>query len=183
MGDGSNSVLKIVLLLFLVGNLVMLGLNTSSYWDREISRKDEIERAKRNAAKIRRFSLDYLADIDRIDRGNFRKVDRESVYFEECLNTVGLNPTQDRIQIPIAARTTKGRRFEEEEWKLQFTARDKQFDLRTLCRLCDQIETLSPGFQIKEADFGRRSESWGEDLWKPSYISVRRLSPHTKTSR
>ena len=179
MGDG-NTILKVIITIFVLANLVMLGINGMTYWDREVTREKEVSKAKKNTARIRELSLGYLADVDRIDRGNFRKVDRESVYFEECLNTVGLNPTTDSIQIPITPRVTNGKKYQEEEWKLQFASRDRRFSLKDLCRLCDQIETLTPGFQIKEADFGKRSETWGTDSWKPSYISVRRISTKPK---
>ncbi|MEE9394103.1 MAG: hypothetical protein V3W41_16510 [Planctomycetota bacterium] len=169
---GSFTPLKIILGVFLLGNLIFFGYNAYTTYQR--FQNEDLTRAGDGAVVIKRNQQRFKSDLKKITSQNIIKVESASEHFQETARRLGFDTVRD-VYIPAKPNTIKKTNFIEESWKIEFRNKEKTFSLKQIANFGNAIEISAPGFQVKEIDMGKRISTWGKDEWNPSYITIRRL--------
>lgn len=178
----SNMILKIILALLVVGNLGWLVYNASTYFGDLAQLQEESETALDAVESIELKRKRLQTDLDKIAEKGYVLVKDVNSALDKQMKAIGIRPLPDGVQIPLQPKDSSGgRAYAEQVWKISFTSRDKLFSARNLAKFCQNVEQDLPGYQIKSVDLGIRDAAWGQDLWKPQSIEVRRLRRKEKT--
>ena len=178
MGDGG--IAKVLIALLFLGNIGYLGYNGLTYFDEIRGLQTQVEKSPELMQRLQTRYLKYRRDLKKIVRNKYVQVKDVNVALDRQAKRVQIRPLDDGLIIPLKFADSRGRRFDEQLWKLSFRERKKTFSARTLAQFCRNIEKDMPGYQIKSVDLGKREAIWGSDQWQPNAIIVRRLSRKKK---
>ncbi len=178
----TNNILKSILALLFLGNLVWLGWNAYLFFGELSDVETQTTEAADDLGAIERRRQMMKNDLERIVENKYVKVKDVNVALQRQLERVGIRPLEDGVIVPAEPKEglAGGRAFDEQVWKISFNNRDKLFSARTLAQFCVNVEKDMPGYQCKVIDIGQREKVWGQDLWRPAGIEIRRLSRREK---